>query len=89
MTTWNKLAKEVFSTEDNKRITEISKKVELPNNDNITREVLMTAWELTRLSDGKNAYGHEEWVLNASLELLVDLYKDINFQEVMNKLQYD
>jgi len=89
MVTWNELAKEVFSAEDNKRISEICKRVELPNNNDIIREVLMTAWALTRLSDGKDAYGREEWILNGSLELLVDLYKDIDFQEVMNKLQYD
>jgi len=88
MATWNELAKKVFSAKDNKRIVKMSERAEC-SKDSIKREVLMTAWALTRLSDGKEAYGREEWVLNTSLELLVDLYKDIDFQEVMNKLQYD
>jgi len=80
-TTWNDLAKEVFSEEDKKRIVKFAQRAET-NSDNCTREVLMTAWQYTKIGRGENAYedNTEAWILDASLETLVSVYKDIDFQ---------
>ena len=47
------------------------------------REVLFRAWEETRMyKDHKDATA--DWILNASLELLIDLYTGVDFVKVMN-----
>jgi len=88
-TTWNDLAKKVFSKEDKERIVEFAQRAET-NSDNCTREVLMTAWQYTKFGEGENAYEDniEDWILDGSLETLISVYKDVEFQKVMDKLNY-
>jgi len=89
MATWNELANKVLSKEDVQRIDEMKNHAELEDNSSLIREVLWRSWEKTSFAIKHNIKDtSEEYILNTSLELLVEIYKGLDYQAVMNKLDY-
>jgi len=83
---WNNLGKAVLSKKDMKRIKSMSNRAEMPLDD-LVREVLMSSWVETRMA--KNTSNpSEQWLLEASLKLMTELYSEINFNKVMDRLDY-
>jgi len=87
---WDELGKKVLSKKQQDRIKRMIAYSEMDLDGNSPfKEVLFRSWTSTRMGkdDIKN-HPSEDWILNASLDLLVSLYKDVDFDKVMDKLDY-
>lgn len=87
---WDELAKRVLSKKQQNRIKKMLAHAEVDLDGNSPfKEVLYRSWTSTSMgkNDVKN-HPSEDWILEANIDLLESLYKEVNFDEVMDKLDY-
>jgi len=87
---WEELGKKVLSKKQQDRIKRMVAHSELDlDGHSPFREVLFRSWIYTDMGKGDvNNHPSEDWILGSRLQTLVDIYKDVDFDKVMDKLDY-